>query len=377
MKKFRLPALLLCLATLAGLLLSGCSKTKLDLVVGRVGNENVTYRDVAVFANYILMSNGYSRSDMTEEDVKALNENALGNAVTYKVTCQKAASLGLYPLSADSQKRVEDNTGQYIASIQASGMSLSSFGMTESDIRTLMTYTELNELLKAETTRDVTVTDDEIQTKYSELLANQQPSYSANPTAYDTALSGGAVTVVYRPAGYRYVKHILVAMPDEIASQISAAAGSGDTETVASLRKQGLAAIQEKADAALARVKNGEDFDALVAELGADPGMKAEPAKTEGYQVGAKSSFVPEFLEAAMALAKPGDTTGLVATDYGYHIIRYVAAVPEGPVPPGEVKDAIRASVLADKQTVAFTELAKQWESEAAIKKNPGKMPVG
>lgn len=377
MKKFRLPALALCLAALAGILLSGCSKTKMDLVVGRVGNENVTYGDVTVFANYMLMSNGYSRSDMTAEDVKAMSEEALGSAITYKVTCQKAASLGLYPLSADSLKKVDENVSQYIASMQASGTDLASAGVTESDIRTLMAYSEVSELLKAETTRDITVTDDEIQTQYNEQLSNQQSSYSANPTAYDTALSDSTVTVVYRPAGYRYVKHILVTMPDEIASQISAAAGSGDTATVASLRKEGLAAIQEKADAALVRVKNGEDFDSLMAELGQDPGMQAEPAKTVGYQVGAQSRFVPEFLEAAMGLAKPGDTTGLVATDYGYHIIKYVAAVPEGPVPLDEVKDAVRAAVLADKQTEAFAELTKQWEAEAAIKKNPGKMPVG
>lgn len=377
MKRIRLHALLLCLAVLAGVLLSGCSKSKLDIVVGRVGNENVTYRDVTVFAKYILLSNNIKLSDMTVEDVKAMNEDALSSAISYKVTCQKAASLGLYPLSAESQKKVDENVSQYIASMQASGTDLASSGITENDIRTLMAYSEINELLKAETTRDVTATDDEIQTKYQELLANQQPSYSANPTAYDTALSDSTVTVVYRPAGYRYVKHILVAMPDDIASQISSASGSGNTAAVAELRKQGLAAIQEKADAALVRVKNGEDFDKLIAELGADPGMQAEPAKTVGYQVGATSSFVPEFLEAAMALAKPGDTTGLVATDYGYHIIKYVAAVPEGPIPLDEVKDAVRAALLADKQTAAYNDLTKQWEAEATIKKNLGKMPVG
>lgn len=395
MKNKRLPALLLCIAILTGMMTAGCSVSNMKLLVGQVGRETVTFRDVTLYANYLLMSQGYSRSDLTADNIKSLNQSALGYVIEDKVICQKAAALGLYPLSAENQKKADDNFNSYMANMEASYLSaypgtsggeaqvrsavdasLQTQGMTEDGLKELMTMFEVKDVLKAATTKDVTVSDDEIQTEYNKLLAAQQSSYSANPTAYDAALTDGTTVVVYRPAGYRYIKHILIAMPSDIASQISTATGSGDTASVATLREKGLAQIKDKADEALALVQNGGDFDKLMAQYGEDPGMQSEPAKTAGYQVGAKSSYVPEFLAAAMGLAKAGDTTGLVATDYGYHIIRYVGDVPAGAVPLSEVKEGVRASVLATKQGDAFTALVAKWKKETTIKQNAGKMPV-
>jgi peptidyl-prolyl cis-trans isomerase C len=164
-------------------------------------------------------------------------------------------------------------------------------------------------------------------------------------------------------------------MPEGIASQISSATSSGDTSTVAALRTQGLAQIQSKAEEVLAKVQNGGDFDALMAQYGEDPGMKADPSKTTGYQVGAKSSFVAEFLSAAMGLANVGDTTQLVASDYGYHIIKYAGNVPAGAIALADVKEGLRATVLQSKQSDAFSTLIGQWTKEMGVKTNAGKIP--
>ena len=395
MKRSWLLALLLCTAVILGSILPGCAASNMGLVVGQVGKETVTFRDVTLYANYMMLTQGYSRSDLTADDIKGVNGNALDYVIANKVILQKAAALGLYPLSAENQKKVEDNFNAYMASLSASYLSayagsadaeaqaksavdasLAAAGLTEEDIRTLLTDFEARDELMAETTKDVTVSDDEIQTEYNNLLAAQQTSYTADPTAYDTALTDGSTVVVYRPEGYRYIKHILVAMPSDIASQITSATGSGDTAAVATLREQGLAQIEDRANEALAKVKSGGDFDALMAQYGEDPGMQAEPGKTTGYQVGAKSQYVPEFLAAAMGLAKIGDTTNLVATDYGYHILKYVGNVPSGAVALADVKDGIRTSVLATKQSDAFTALLEQWKKETTIKKNAGKVPV-
>lgn len=374
MMKMRVRALLLCLVMMSAMVLTACGKSGMDIVVGQVGAETITAREVTMYANYMLLNSGYSRADMAAEDIKGLNANALDYAVTNKVIRQKAAALGLYPLSADNQKKAEDSYNEFVAYIESSS-GLASTGLNQDDIRVLMTLFVVSDALMAETTKDVAVTDDEIQTEYNTLLTAQQSSYSADAGAYDTARADGSTVVVYRPAGYRYVKHILIAMPDEISTQITAATSSGEADTVAALRKQGLDAIQEKADAALERVKNGEDFDKLIAELGADPGMQAEPAKTQGYELGAASSFVPEFLEAAMGLKSAGETTGLVATDYGYHIIRYIGDAPEGPMALSDVKDGIAAGLLAGKRSTAYNALVEQWKKETAVKRNIAKMP--
>ena len=104
--------------------------------------------------------------------------------------------------------------------------------------------------------------------------------------------------------------------------------------------------------------------------------MQAEPAKTTGYQVGAASRYVPEFLTASMGLSQVGGTTDLVATDYGYHIIKYVGDVPSGAVALADVADELKASVFATKQSTAFAALMEQWTKETTIKKNAAKIPV-
>ncbi|MEZ4587584.1 MAG: peptidylprolyl isomerase [Gemmatimonadales bacterium] len=68
---------------------------------------------------------------------------------------------------------------------------------------------------------------------------------------------------------------------------------------------------------ALGRVQRGENFGAVAAEVSAD-GSKTD----EGYlPVGPKGQFVPEFENAAWALA-PGQTSGVVESQFGWHIIR-------------------------------------------------------
>ena len=74
---------------------------------------------------------------------------------------------------------------------------------------------------------------------------------------------------------------------------------------------------EARAKEALEKVQAGEDFDALVKEYGDDPGMEAQP---EGYYF-TRGQMVQEFEDAAYAL-EVGQTSGLVKTSYGYHIIQ-------------------------------------------------------
>jgi len=78
------------------------------------------------------------------------------------------------------------------------------------------------------------------------------------------------------------------------------------------------AGARKQAEAALGRIKGGADFGKLASELSADPGSKAE----NGYLPPARrGQFVPAFDSAGWALA-PGGMSGVVETQFGYHIIR-------------------------------------------------------
>jgi parvulin-like peptidyl-prolyl isomerase len=73
-----------------------------------------------------------------------------------------------------------------------------------------------------------------------------------------------------------------------------------------------------KAQSILDRVRKGEDFAKLAEEYSDDPG-----SKTKGGDLGyfSKGMMTPPFEQAALSL-KPGETSGLVETEFGFHIIK-------------------------------------------------------
>lgn len=131
--------------------------------------------------------------------------------------------------------------------------------------------------------------------------------YLESPAAPDTSYSGVSV------------RHILVeaATKDE----------GGETLSDEAIAKN-FAAAKKEADAILKEWKTGEhtedSFAALATEKTDDPGSKETGGLYSG--INADSQYVENFLNWAMdATHKPGDT-GIIKTNYGYHIMYYVGA---------------------------------------------------
>ncbi len=83
-------------------------------------------------------------------------------------------------------------------------------------------------------------------------------------------------------------------------------------------------ATRKKAEATLGRIRKGADFGTLASELSEDPGSKED----SGYlPPGPRGRFVASFDSAGWAL-QPGQTSGVVETPFGYHLIRR-PALPE------------------------------------------------
>ncbi len=73
-----------------------------------------------------------------------------------------------------------------------------------------------------------------------------------------------------------------------------------------------------RAEAALARVRAGEDFGKVAREASEDPGSAARGGDLGSFGTGA---MVPAF-EAALRAATPGEAFGPVETEFGFHVIR-------------------------------------------------------
>lgn len=209
-----------------------------------------------------------------------------------------------------------------------------------------------------ELTVDLTVADSEIKDYYNTELEAQKkaPSNIAN----------SPVAIVTEPE-MRRVKHILIKLSDEDSAAIAALrTEKKDTEAVA-LRDEKLKGIIVKADEVLAKAKDGEDFEALITEFGEDPGMKLEENK-DGYVMLRDASMLPEFLEASFKL-KEGEISGLVATDYGYHIIKVYEAKDNKIAALDEVNEGIRTTILNNKKNEKSSQLVAEWLKVAKVKK--------
>ena len=270
--------------------------------------------------------------------------------------------------------------------------------------------------IRALATEDSAVTDEAIQADFDAKVEAAKAEYEGSPDAFGSAVNASR-TVYYRPAGYRYIKQVLVkffaddqAVIDEALKALTTAkqeltaaqsdkslndtalAQDGQSETDIALlqekageldakvaaaqekvdqaeqklneeKEKGYANIFEKATDICTRAKDGEDFDALVEEYNEDKGMpETGYAVREGF-----ASFDAAFVTPAMALENPGDVAEPSKGDYGYYIVQYAAAIDEGPMPLADVREGIHDELLAAKQEEDFTAATEVWVAESNV----------
>jgi len=75
---------------------------------------------------------------------------------------------------------------------------------------------------------------------------------------------------------------------------------------------------KERIELYLKKIKDGEDFAKLASDFSDDPGSKAKGGDLDFFPRG---RMVKPFEDAAFSL-KPGQTSGIVETQFGFHIIK-------------------------------------------------------
>ena len=99
------------------------------------------------------------------------------------------------------------------------------------------------------------------------------------------------------------------------------------------------------AQALLGRVESGTDFGALAKASSEDLGSGANGGDLGCFPAG---RMVPEFEDALYQLDE-GETSGLVRTNFGYHIIRLESLREEKTPPIDEVEERVRVLVTDEK----------------------------
>ena len=362
-------------------------------VVANVNGTDVTKAQVMDLVDMQLnmiygLTNEQFISQYGEEQWKKFKESTLDMVIRTELTIQQAQKDGFYDdsdenkakVKADIEQKIEERRQQVQEQADKDDtvtdkeayvneqMEQYLKGYGYDDIDQAVIDTIKTDAVNAENDKikgEVSYTEDEAKAYYDEQLTEQQAKIDEDASNYASYSSGISV---YRPQGSRFIKNLLIGLPEDAQSQISNLRKSGDDEGADKLLNEELAKIKSQADGALARAKAGEDFDALIEELGTDSGMKQEPAKTQGYVVYEGSNYVEAFEKAAMALPAAGAISELVPTDYGYHILQYVGDAG-GAVPFDEIKDTIMEKKLTEVQNKHQEDKFLEWEEASDIKK--------
>jgi len=121
---------------------------------------------------------------------------------------------------------------------------------------------------------------------------------------------------------------------------------------------------EEEAKQVQAKLQKGEDFTELAKKYSIDPNVKASGGEI-GFQP--KGSLIPEYENAAFKLTKVGQVSGIVKTQFGYHIIRLEGAKPPSYVPLEEVKDFIKQKNAQEKQKEVLEKYIEELKKNAKI----------
>ncbi|MGI6152656.1 MAG: peptidylprolyl isomerase [Christensenellaceae bacterium] len=393
---------LLCLCAVMVFAAAGCSMAFLNeerdsaQVVAEVNGVSIikeelleafdmyTYQNVGTdFATYA--------ASLSEDDAKTLQNSVLEDLIGLELLYQQAEKDGIVDNSDENRQAIKDEINKNLQSVRQSYEdSADADGLTgeEKDAWVKERYDEyvenagysdmeqvvddrirsnaitaMTEKLDAE----VTYTEEQAKEFYDVQSESQWSLIQDDRSNYALYKSFGQVYAY--PEDARYIKNLLIQIPEETKSEITSLRSEGNDGEADVLRDEALAEIKDKADEVLQRAKSGEDFDALVAEFGEDPGMQEEPAKTRGYVVLEDSEdYVAEFTAASLALENEGDVSDLVVTDYGYHILQYAGSAA-GPIPFEDMKEDIISTNLATEQNSHYYDYIEKLKEASTIKK--------
>ena len=117
-------------------------------------------------------------------------------------------------------------------------------------------------------------------------------------------------------------------------------------------------------------LKDGADFAQLAIS------ESEGPSGPNGGDLGefTKGQMVARFEEIAFALPA-GNTSGIVETKFGYHIIKVHERFPESSVPFEDVKESINSFMMQEKEQTKITDFIAALKSEAKIRIPKSKAP--
>ncbi|MDR1262770.1 MAG: peptidylprolyl isomerase [Oscillospiraceae bacterium] len=412
-----------------------------DPVVINMKPTNVTLSEAAVYYNSMLDDYAQEGYDTTDPDVLSeIKTGALTALAQRKIADLKIEELQLGTISEEDQlKAQQDAETEFENAIvmYAPFFQNEDGTLTDAELRAAVEEYFNEQQITLENVKqyylsdmptqkllesiyaDVTISNEDIAADYLARVAEQKESYENDVLNYEVEREYYGTDMVYMPPGYRGVRQILLAAPEDLQAKLDtlqselsvlqeeffnlnggAALNSGvvtdpavlhaptpDPAAVAAKSDEidakaaeieetraGIpAALEERIQEIRDKLESGSTFAELIEQYGADPGMTEEPAKSAGYPVHEQSIIYDEaFKNGAMALENIGDVSEPILSSFGVHIIEYTRDIPEGAIEQTEAsKAAFRDEVLINKQNAAIDAQFDIWTKEYEVVLHP------
>lgn len=295
-------------------------------VLAKVGNEKITMADVnselQADIDYLIETYGedYENNidDTLKASLKSARQSVLEQLVDDKVVITKGTELGYMPSDEELATEIETERQNFVEAYGGEdelAAALEYYGMTDEKFDAMLENLVKVQKVTEAITKDVTVTDEEIETYYNENIADYTKNAGAN------------------------AKHILF-----------------ETE--------------EEAKAAKDRINSGEaTFDEVYAEYQANASSGTYPlSENLGYVENESESLDTDFL-AGFKVLKEGEVSEPVKSSFGYHIIKVDGVQSESTVTPlDEVKDTIKSTLESEKKEELYNSTLEQWKEDLNVK---------
>jgi peptidyl-prolyl cis-trans isomerase C len=261
-------------------------------IIAKVNGETISKADVEKAVQAIEQQNG---GPVPPDQRDRVIRGVLDQLVSLRLLVQETKARKLTAPTADVDARIAQLRSQFPTE-EAFKQALASQKVTIEQLRA-DAQSELNvtKMLQAE-----------IESKVAVTPAQVQDFYAKNP---DRFKQGERVRA----------SHILLRVPE----QADAAAK---------------AAVKTKADDVLKQVRAGKDFSALAKQYSEDPGSAPNGGDLNYFQ---KGQMVGPFDQAVFSL-KVGEVSGVVETQFGFHIIKVTDKQAERTVPLDEVRPQVQ-----------------------------------
>jgi peptidyl-prolyl cis-trans isomerase D len=358
------------------------------------------------FSNFYIrtverLSRGSNRK-IDSETLKAMGvpNQILDDLITAEIIQVMAKRLGVEVTPSEISKAIEtnpnlQNNGQFIGIEQYKSL-LAANNYSVADFEAEMHRLLLSEKVLRLITSSLDVGDDEVRNEFSKTNQKTQVDYvllkkedfkkRVKPNPAELQAYFNANKEAYRVKEKRRAQYLIIPFTSflsninitdqEIKSEWDAQPHGETVEAshILFLVKDPAqdAAVKQKAEAVLKQVKAGGDFSALAKKNSEDTGS----ASNGGY-LGpfGKGQMVKEFEQAAFSL-KPGETSGLVRTEYGYHIIKVLKhELPTLESSKGRLTAVIlqrKAQSLAKQKAEETATIANQLKDLSAAAKKAG-----